>query len=309
MTIQQLKRLGIALVVVLGLWGLATIIGRGGDAIEQAELVGDIAAAEVDVVEFSSAEKTIRLVQDQPGIWTVNGFAADPNIVDDLFTALSDAGTGELAAQNPSSHQRMEVDEVGGTRLTVTRGDATLVNVLIGRQGRAYRTVYVRSDGDDKVYLVESQLGALVDRQVNDWRDKRIVAVDTASVTRIEVSRGRDRYSLARGDSAWTFADGVETDSAAVQRLLGEFSLLEAQGSGFPSPEQLDSLNFDAPERRLSLFDAGGASLAALLFDSSGSNFWVREADGETVFQLFQWKANNLTPADSTLRREGQEGL
>jgi hypothetical protein len=95
MTIQQLKRLGIALVVVLGLWGLVTIIGRGGDAIEEAELIGTVTAAEVDVVELTGPERTIRLVQDQPGTWTVNGFAADPSIIDDLFTALSEAGTGE----------------------------------------------------------------------------------------------------------------------------------------------------------------------------------------------------------------------
>jgi hypothetical protein len=202
----------------------------------------------------------------------------------------------------------MEVDEIGGTRLTVTRGDTTLVNVFIGSQGRAYRTVYVRSDGDDNVYLVESQLAALADRQVNDWRDKQIIAVDTAAVARIEIGRSNDRYSLARGDSTWTFGDGAEADSAAVQRLLGEFSALEAQGSGFPTPEQADSLDFDSPKRQVSLFSADGVRLAALVFDSTSSNFWARELDGETVFQLYQWKADNLTPADSTLRRRGQEG-
>ena len=306
MTIQQLKRLGIALVVVLGLWGLATIIGGGGDALEEAELIGALVAAEVDVVEFAGPEDTIRLVQDQPGTWTVNGFSADPSIIDDLFAALAEAGTGELTAQNPSSHERMGVGAVGGTRLSVTRGDVTLVNVFIGQQGRAYRTVYVRRDGDDDVYLVESLLSALVDRQVNDWRDKHIVAVDTAGVTRIEVGRGSDRYALVRTDSAWTFADGAETDSAAVQRLLGEFGTLEAQGSGFPSAQEADSLDFDNPKRQVSLFDAEGVALAALVFDSTSVSFWAREVAGETVFQLFPWKVNNLTPADSTLRAKGQ---
>jgi hypothetical protein len=239
----------------------------------------------------------------QPGVWTVNGFPADASSIGDLFTALADATTGELAAQNPSSHARMEVDESNGTRLTVSRGEETLVNVLIGRQGRAYRTVYVRADGADEVYLVESQVGALAGRAVNDWRDKQILAVDTASVARIEVERGRDRYALVRGDSAWSFADGVATDSAAVQRLLGEFSSLDAQGSGFPTSEQADSLDFGTPDRRVSLLDAQGATLAALVFDSTTGNFWARELEGETVYQLYQWKANNLTPADSTLRR------
>ena len=157
------------------------------------------------------------------------------------------------------------------------------------------------------MYLVESQLSALADRQVNDWRDKHIVAVDTAAVTRIEVGRGSDRYTLVRADSAWTFAYGVETDSAAVRRLLGEFGSLEAQGSGFPTPDQADSLDFDPPARQVSLFDAEGTELAALVFDSTSSGFWARHADGETIFQLYQWKANNLTPADSTLRKRGEE--
>jgi len=306
MTVQQLKRIAIALVVVLGLWGLVTIAGGGGDAVEEAELIEAVSAAEADVVEFAGPEDTVRLAQEQPGTWTVNGFAAAADGISELFTALTEANRGELAAQNPSSHERMGVDEAVGKRLRVTRGGETLVNVLVGRQGRAYGTVYVRRDRTDNVYLVEGQLGSLAGRQVNDWRDKRIVAVDTASVTRIEVSRGRDRYSLVRGDSAWTFADGVETDSAAVQRLLGEFGTLDAQGSGFPSAQEADSLDFDNPKRQVSLFDAEGVALAALVFDSTSVSFWAREVAGETVFQLFPWKVNNLTPADSTLRAKGQ---
>ncbi len=308
MTIQQLKRIGIVLVIVLALWGLSTIIGRGGDAIEETELIGAVQAAEVDVIEFAGPEDTLRLVQEQPGTWMVNGFLADAEAVANLFTALTDAGTGELAAQNPASHARMGVDEAGGRRLRVTRGDATLVNVFIGRQGRAARTVYVRSEGDDNVYLVESQLGTLASRQVNEWRDKQVVALDTASVTRVEVARGGDRYTLVRGDTTWAFADGTETDATAIRRLLGEFTGLEAQGSGFPTPQEADSIEFAPPVRQVSLFDADGFTLAALDFDSTGSSFWVRHADGETVFKLYQWKANNLTPADSTLRKREQEG-
>lgn len=312
MTVQQLRRIGIALVVAFGLWGLAQLLRSGGDEITQSEIIHAISAGEVDTVEFAGAADTVRLVQVMPGTWQVNGYTASPEAIGELFSDLADGAQGELVARSATSHERMGVDEAAGKRLRFVRGDQTLATLRLGRQGRAYRTIYARRVGEDEVYLLEGQLATLANRPVADWRDKRIVAVASDSIARVTVNRGRASYALVRGDSAWTFADGAPTDSAAVARLLGEFASLTAQGNAFATPAEADSTDFSRPDRRLTLSGAAGDTLAALVFDSTASTFWVRHLDGGTIYRLYQWKVDDVTPADSTLRKsegEAPEGL
>ncbi len=307
MTVQQLRRIGIALVVAFGLWGLAQILGGGGDEIAQSDVLRAIQAEEVDTVEFAGAADTVRLVQVTPGTWFVNGYTASPDAVAELFAGLAEGATGELVARSATSHERMGVDDVGGKRLRFVRGDQTLATLMLGGQGRAYRTIYARRAGEDEVYLLEGQLATLANRPVSDWRDKRIVAVTPDSIARVVVGRGRTSYTLVRGDSAWTFADGTSTDSAAVARLIGEFGSLAAQGNAFATPAEADSTDFSRPDRHLTLSGASGDTLAALVFDSTASTFWVRHLDGGTIYRLYQWKVDDLTPADSTLRKRDEE--
>jgi hypothetical protein len=301
MTVRQLQRVGIALVIALFLWGLAEILSGGGDVIEEAELIRAVSAAEVDTVVFQRTADTVRLVRTGDA-WMVNGFTAAPDQVAGLFSAIADAVTGELAAQNPASHGRMGVDTAEAKRLRVQAGSRTVADLLIGRQGRAARTVYARRVGDDNVYLLEGALVPLIDRSVSDWRDKRILVVEPDSIARITVDRAGRRYDLVRADSAWTFADGTPTDSAAVTRLLDEVRSLSAQGTGFATPAQADSADFRRPDRRLTLLDAGGQTVATLAFDSTASQFWVLRDGTETVYQLYRWKVEEVTPADSVLR-------
>jgi hypothetical protein len=302
MSLTQLKRIAIALVAAIFIWGLTVIVSRGGDVVEEAQLIPAIVSADVDRVEIAGTDDTVRLARTDSSAWTVNGFAAAPDAVTTLLTALGEVVTGELVAQNPSSHERMGVDEVGAKRLRVSHGDETVANVLLGRQGRAYRTIYARRDGENNVYLLRGELVPLIDRTLNDWRDKRIVAVEPDSIVRVAVERGSERYTLVRGDSMWTFADGSPTDSGAVAGMLGEFQALTAQGSGFATPVQADSADFRRPDRRVSLFGARGETLADLVFDSTDTGFWVRRSDRETVYQLFRWRVDDLTPVESVLR-------
>ncbi len=302
MTPRQLLHIGVALAAALFLWGLVTIIGGGGDTIEERELLPALTAAEVDTLEIASAADTVRLTRGAGDEWSVNGYPASPDAVDELFQAVADPLRGALAARSWSSHARMGVDSAGGKRLRVVREDRAVAELVVGNRGRQSRSVFVREVGDDLVYLVRGPLATLVGRSVTDWRDKRIVAVDAAQVEFIAVDRGRSRYALVRADSVWTFADGADADSAAVARLLREYGTVSAQGSAFASPAQADSADFRGPDRRLTLVGAGGDTLAALVFDSTDAGYWVRHAAGQTVYWLYGWKVDDLMPHDSTLR-------
>jgi hypothetical protein len=303
MTPRQLLHVAIALAAALFLWGVMAILGGGRDTIEERELLPMLFAGAVDTIEIASGEQTVRLTREPDGGWSVNGYAASPEAVDELFQAAANPMRGSLVARSASSHGRMGVDSVAGKRLRVISGGDTLAHLVVGNQGRQYGTAYVRQAGDEHVYQIRGPLGTLTERTVTDWRDKRIVVLDAEQIERVTVERGRRRYTLARADSVWGFADGTAADSAEVARLLREYRTISAQASAFATPAEADSADFRPPDRRLTLLAAGSDTLAALVFDSTDAGYWVRHAGGGTVYRLHGWKVDDLTPHDSTLRR------
>ncbi len=304
MSAAQLRRVAIALAVAVFLWGSIEILGRRGDTVEEVPLIPALAGDEVDIVVIRLPADTIRLERGTEGSWSVNGFTASPDAVTTLLGALGEPTAGELIAQNPSSHERMGVDDSSATHLAVRRGDQLLGEVLVGAQGRSFRSAYMRLPGQDDVYLVEGELVPLVGREVNEWRDKRIVVVEPDSIGEIDVERGRIRYTLERQDSVWSLADGGAVDSARVERLVEAFRTVEAQGAAFATPAQADSADFTQPERRVRLVGTNGAELATLAFDSTETGFWVRRDGRETIYLLNRWKVDDLTPTDSAVRRK-----
>jgi hypothetical protein len=229
----------------------------------------------------------------------VNGFRAAAQSVTDLFAALKDSSLAELVAQSPSSHAELGVDSATGNRLEMIKGGKTLLSLVVGGHGPGFEGVYVRRPAEATVYLIHAGLASPLERPLDDWRDKEIVAVNPDSVREIRVERKRGPYTLRKGDGGWRFATGARADSGAVRRMLEQYRNFQA--GGFPTAAQADSVTFKRPARRMTLVGQS-APLADLVFDSTASWWWVRPAQGGITYRLESWRLNQLFPADSTLR-------
>lgn len=306
MSPRVLKRVALALGALLVLWGAVELFVGRSDVLEQVTAVAAVTEAAVDSVEFLRQDDTVRLVKHE-GQWRVNGHRTGAEAVGELFAALEEGVNAELVARNPASHARMGVDSAGG-RFRIVAGGTTKVELILGKQGPAYRSRYVRPVGDDRVYLMEGELARLFDREEYNWRDLEILALEPDSIGRIAVERGDERYVLGRADTVWTLADGSPTDSGLVRRMLDGFRRLTAQGAQpFATAAQADSADFARPDARVTLFGSAGDTLAGLVFDSTDSGFWVRHDSGGTVYNLMRWKVNELLPAESSVKQEESE--
>src|SRR5207244_11255394 len=102
-----------------------------------------------------------------------------------------------------------------------------------GALGSACQRPELRPQGDPQVYLGGGTLAGLAERHADDWRDKRIAALDPDSITSLDVERGKDRYTLKREALTWTLNGGT-TDSAAVRRYLERLKSISAAGFATP---------------------------------------------------------------------------
>ncbi len=302
MSSKQLLRIALALGVLLLLWGAVALARRGERGPEGGFSLPRIDSGAVDTIAMTEKGDTTVLVRGRGGEWRVNGNAASSDAVRELLAALADSAIpSELVAQSASSHAALGVD-TAGQRVRIVSGGKTVIDLTAGNRSRDFEGMYLRKTDETAVFEVRGGLPPTIERKQDDWREKRIASVNRDSVTTIEVVRGKRSYALRKQDSTWSFGSGAAADSGAVARLLNDYGNLQA--SGFATPAQADSANFAKPDRRIRFLAASGTPLVSLAFDSTASGYWVRHDAGGTVYRIDQWRMDQLTPADSALRRK-----
>ncbi|UCG86375.1 MAG: DUF4340 domain-containing protein [Gemmatimonadota bacterium] len=303
---KQLKRIAIALVVVLFFWGMSEILGGRHDDTEIGFVLPALQASEVDSVIFATGTAATVLARAVDNTWTVNGYEMNPDAVTELFQAVSDSVEVELVATSAVVHERMGLDSASGIRVDFIRDGQSVAAVIFGNTGRGYGSRYVRRATSDFVFLYKGALANLVARSVDTWRDKRILDISPDSIARVAVERGGEDYSLVREGGEWRFGTGAPADSGAVHRMLERYQALYA--TGFPSDAQLDSVDFNPPDRQVTLFSSLGDTLGSVMFDSTNAGYWVQRASGGYIYKIAKWSGDQMSPADSTLRPSAGDG-
>jgi hypothetical protein len=297
---KQLKRVVIVLAVAIVFWVVAELLGGSLDDSETAFVLPALQMSEVDAIAIERPSGAIALLRVGDSTWTINGHVASQDAVQDLFAGLAESSEAELVATGSTVHRRMGIDSVEGIFVRFANGGEQVVSVVFGKQGRAYNTRYVRLEAQDFVYQYSGELARLVDRSEDDWRDKTILNIMPEEVGRVVARHSEGDYTLNREAEGWTIGRGGAADSAAVHRMLNQYTSLQA--TGFATDAQVDSVDFTRPERSVTLLGLQGDTLASMALDSTSSAYWVQVASDSIIYRLLQWKVNQMIPVDSTLR-------
>ncbi len=297
MSERTLKWLVGALAVVVVAWVAVTFLGgRSGPPAGSAEVTAffqGLTPTAVSSIHIVGPKDTVSIAQ-QGGAWKVNGAAIDSADLADLWTDLKDAHVRDLVATNPKNHATLGVAADSTWKLTVdvSGGSRTL---YVGNPGPTYTTVYVRLPHENDVYTVAGGLRGAVVRSVDGWRDKRIVALDSAAVARIDVKHGRNSFDLVRRHGGWSLGRGREADTATVRNILSELSDLSA----FGFYHSKDSLN--AEGGRLVALSGTGDTLADLTVGSGQGDRWIRSRGDSSLYRVAGYRVDRMMPKLSTL--------
>jgi hypothetical protein len=284
MSDRLLKRLVGVLAVLVVAWLVARFVGGLGGPVAAPFDLASVAGSGLDSVVVAAAEDTVRL-QAGDG-WTVNGHQAAADVESSLRRALEQAQVGGLMGRNPENHERLGVTRAAGRRLTVYAGGTARLSIIVGRRGRAVGQVYVRRDGEDEVYTLQGTLVSLVNRGVDDWRDKEIIQADRELVERIEFSYADESFALARDSSGWHLEpSGAAADENTVAGVLSILSGLLA--ISFVDESVADTLTWEPPSGRLQLVGPGGVVMGELiLLEREEVGFYVRRAGSPVVYTI-----------------------
>lgn len=299
MSERMLKRLVGALAVVVAIWAVTSLFSDDSGSIQASgEITGffdGLDVQTVSVVRIDGPDGVAELVRTNDG-WTSNGFRADGYAITELIGVVEGAQIGGLIATNPSNHDRMGVS--ADSAITVVfEGDGEPRTILIGKRGRAFATSYVRLPGEDEVFLLDADLQAQVIRRLESWRDRTMIALDTAMVSTLSIERGGSEYTLRRADGSWTLEGGGVADQRVVDAVLSELSGLVATGFLIEG----DSISSFEREGVLRAYSASGNELADVSLGGGGGDRWARTAGDDYIYRVSSFRIGRVLPTREDL--------
>jgi hypothetical protein len=297
-TLARLLAIAGALVAI---WAAVTLVSRRPapeppSAAEWSALFDGLTNAVVTsiVMEDSAGVRVLRS-EEGGSRWTVDGFETDPAVVTRFWSAMGNAYVSDVVASNPENHERMGVAEGSTTTVTfeTASGPTTL---LIGVAGPAPGTTFVRRPGEDAVYLLEGGLRTHFVREQSEWREKRMLAVDTAAVQRVEIERPGESYAIVRADTSWTM-DGAPVRAFPVVSIMEELATF--RGTDFLVPG--DSLYEMPPAITVTALGAAGDTLALVNLGTGERDRRGTVRGDSIVYRVPQFRIDRIAPPRANL--------
>lgn len=301
MSTRTLTRLLGAAGALFGLWLTIALLGSGGGgdsepAGEWTDFFDRLNRVTVSEVRLDG-EDSQRVIAREGSGWRIDGLRADSGTVARFWDSVEDASVSGLVSRNPENHERMGLAEGSAHSMTFEL-DGESRTVLVGDAGASTGTSFVRRPGSDDTYVLSSNFNAHVTRALADWRDRRVVIIDTAEVARIELTAEDGAHTVSRGDSAWTVASGAAADPGAVRAILEELAVVRANGFA-----EADNEMFDAPaELSLTALDGAGDTLAVLTLGEGEGDRWVTARGDTTVYRFPSFRTARLIPSGERLQ-------
>lgn len=240
---------------------LAVVVRWGGGSTSSAAFQTQLLAvdtAQVQSVEIQRSDGPSIRLSKSGGDWSVapsdasESFPASAGTIENVLGTLRSMEVSAVATRQTNKHARYGVDSTG-TRVTMMgAGDEPLGELIVGRtqmkqapssgqqnpmrrrRPRGTPITYVRSPDRPDVYSVEQSLGALVNRNVEAWRDKEIWSVGQSQINEVAFAYPADSsFTMRRvadsASSGW-LSQGDTLSTSEVSSLLRTISTPTADG-------------------------------------------------------------------------------
>lgn len=262
------NRLMIAAVVFVALLAIAFFAleareeadGGGRDGETEEEALPELPAIERDEItalvisrpsdEEEGERESVRLEKSGEA-WRVTEpltAEADTTAVRTVLEKLEDLEVTGVAATRAANHERLEVSDDKAIRVEIEQEGAESITLLIG--AFSDQGTMIRLPGEDRVLTVGGSIKYAFNKDLKDWRNRRVVDIAPTRVARVS-------FESTEGGS-WAFERNAEDEWAPVdgQDEIERFGGNKVQ-SVVSSVARMRAVNFAAPE-----VDAAAAGLA-----------------------------------------------
>jgi len=209
-------------------------------------------------------------------------FRADSERVERIIERLKVVEAKSLISNNPEKQNIYQIGPLAKSITLYGSDGKVLTTLLVGKNGPEVFANYVRRDGENEVYLVGEQVGAMAPADVMSWRDKEIWDVEPANLESVTVTKGQESFTIARaGDEGWTLTspEKVMLDSKKVSDFFEKIFPLKAARFAYVVDRAETAL--DQPEITVSFIAKNAAGETVRVGGQDKQGYIYAEVDGK----------------------------
>ena len=182
----------------------------------------------------------------------------------DLTVSGDDAKKAESAFASGTPVATAKVTDPSGTQELQVRKD----------KGGDY---YAKSSVVEGVYKVTSDLGQGLDKNLDDFRNKKLFDFGFNDPKKIEMQAGAKSYSFTKSGDNW-MSNGKKMDSISLESFLDKLRELSAD-------KFVDS-GFGTPTINVSVTDSDGKTVEKVSFAKQGADYIGKRENESTLYQI-----------------------
>ncbi len=226
--------------------------------------------------------------------------AADPDVVDGILDAVSDARIAGIVSEKPDDLARYGLAHPSIALTVVKNGGDTSTLVLGKKAGSDY---YARDLSRPIIFKVKSDLYSKLADNFSQMRDKSVVRIDETALTGIELRNANGLIQISRKGSEDTWKvdapAAVKGKSASSWKILNPFTSLRAdEVIDHPTAAQLALLKNPADTATFTKSD--GQRITVRVSKPSGDVAYAQSSQSPELFKIKKQTVDdlNLKPSD-----------
>lgn len=210
--------------------------------------------------------------KDEWQILEPRSLRADSSQVDDVLRKLTDARM-----------DRSDADEKK-TALGFARATPVATAKVTGQSGtqelqirKNKDTYYAKASAVDGTYIVGSDLGQALDKNLDDFRNKKLFDFGFDDPNKIELHAGAKVYFLERNKEDW-WSNGKKMDPESVESVISKLRDLSAT-------KFVDS-GFGKPGIEASVTSGDGKRIEKIMLSKSGDHYIGKRENDSTLYEI-----------------------
>jgi hypothetical protein len=212
------------------------------------------------------------------GITSPIHYPVDARNFDSFLKGLKGLAIGEVIS---TKKEKFVSFDVQGNRKIRVIGPKLDYTFILGKMAPDYSHTYFRLPKGNKVYLSKGLSQWMVDKKLDDWRDKTILSFSKENVKEIDIKNEK----IVRVDTVWMKGD-KEVEKNKLNSLLSTLANLRADSFS-------DTIHFK-PEWKVKVIFTSGEDRTIEFGKESDKKYPVRKEGDNTVFLINEWKVKRL---------------
>lgn len=185
---------------------------------------------------------TVKLVDAKWMLTSPVSEMADQQTVQDLIKNLLDYKYEKEVDSGKDNWAKFGLQDPR-RKVTLENKDGKNQVFVVGNNTPVGYSVYVALESSDKIYAGSQYIATSTAKTLFDFRDKKVVAINTADLASVELTQGKNKpLILKRSDGKWsiTSPETAEADTTQVNNFIDDISgLRAAEFVDAPSKEQI----------------------------------------------------------------------